>query len=126
MEIHLFYTAKPDWSNLEVLHKNELPPRASFFPFSGSEDALTHEVSRSSTICLSGKWKFHYATSPFRAPQDFQNADFSVAEWHDIQVPGMWQLQGFGKPQYTNEAYPFPVDPPNSIDRPLDLGQCRN
>jgi beta-galactosidase len=28
-------------------------------------------------------------------------------------VPGLWQLQGYGSPHYTNVVYPFPVDPPN-------------
>ena len=27
-------------------------------------------------------------------------------------MPSHWQLQGYGRPQYTNVAYPFPVDPP--------------
>ena len=36
-----------------------------------------------------------------------------VSTWSNIGVPGMWQLQGFGKgPHYTNVVYPFPVDPP--------------
>ena len=29
-----------------------------------------------------------------------------------IQVPGVWEMQGFGKPQYLNFEYPIPVDPP--------------
>jgi beta-galactosidase len=28
-------------------------------------------------------------------------------------VPGIWQLQGHGIPQYSNINYTFPVDPPN-------------
>ena len=28
-------------------------------------------------------------------------------------MPSMWQMEGFGKPCYTNVEYPFPVDPPN-------------
>jgi beta-galactosidase len=34
------------------------------------------------------------------------------SEWKDIVVPGHWQLQGYGRPQYTNVIFPFPVDPP--------------
>lgn len=29
-----------------------------------------------------------------------------------MPVPSHWQLQGYGRPQYTNVVYPFPVDPP--------------
>ena len=27
-------------------------------------------------------------------------------------MPGNWECQGHGRPQYTNFVYPFPVDPP--------------
>lgn len=40
-------------------------------------------------------------------------ATFDTSGWHDIQVPGIWQLQGWGHPHYTNVPYPFFVDPPN-------------
>ncbi|KAK9312829.1 glycosyl hydrolases family 2, TIM barrel domain-containing protein [Lipomyces starkeyi] len=33
-------------------------------------------------------------------------------EWKEIVVPGHWQLQGYGRPQYTNVIFPFPVDSP--------------
>jgi beta-galactosidase/beta-glucuronidase len=29
-----------------------------------------------------------------------------------IDVPGCWELQGYGRPQYLNITYPFPIDPP--------------
>ncbi|KAF5370853.1 hypothetical protein D9758_001799 [Tetrapyrgos nigripes] len=107
--MNTFPSNLPYWSNLEVLHENTLPPRAYFFPFSSEADALSYDPSRSSSVCLSGTWKFHLANSPLGAPE------FSdTSNWTDIQVPGMWQLQGFGKgPHYTNTPYPFPVDPPN-------------
>jgi beta-galactosidase len=31
--------------------------------------------------------------------------------WSQIEVPGHWQLQGYGSAQYTNVPYPFPVCP---------------
>jgi Beta-galactosidase/beta-glucuronidase len=32
--------------------------------------------------------------------------------WTAIQVPGNWQLQGHGNPQYTNIKFPFSSEPP--------------
>lgn len=32
--------------------------------------------------------------------------------WSKISVPGHWQLQGWGKPNYTNTQFPIPVCPP--------------
>ncbi|KAH9860719.1 hypothetical protein J1614_012051 [Plenodomus biglobosus] len=104
----------PDWNNLNVLHKNTLPVRAYFHNYTSEDDALTYDPSRSKTHNLSGTWKFQHAYSPFEAPEGFESASFDTSKWDDIVVPGMWQLQGFGKgPQYTNVIYQIPVDPPN-------------
>lgn len=104
----------PDWNNLEVIHRNTLAPRASFFTYSSEADALTRDISKSKTKLLSGTWKFNLANSPFHAPAGFQSPQYDISGWKDVAVPGMWQLQGHGKgPQYTNVIYPFAVDPPN-------------
>ena len=33
--------------------------------------------------------------------------------WREVEVPGLWTMQGFGKPHYTNVVMPFPDPPPN-------------
>ncbi len=33
--------------------------------------------------------------------------------WREVEVPGLWTMQGFGKPHYTNVVMPFPDLPPN-------------
>jgi beta-galactosidase len=104
----------PDWNNLQVLHKNTLAPRAYFHNYTSEAGALTYDVTKSKTHSLSGTWKFQHAYSPFEAPEGFEATSFDTSKWSDIVVPGMWQLQGYGKgPQYTNVQYPIPVDPPH-------------
>lgn len=115
-----------DFNNLEVLHRNTLPPRSHFFLYSSPEAAIeaaqTHDVSKSKSQLLSGTWKFFHTKSPQAGPQGFFHKDFDTSNWDDIQVPGMWQLQNFGKgPQYTNVPYPFPFNPP---DVPVDENEC--
>lgn len=98
---HTFPTKLPDWSNIDVLHRNTLPPRASFYVYDNVKDALTRDVSKSKTLSLSGTWKFSLAKSPFDVPEGFQDPKFDSKSWGNIKVPGMWQLQGYGKgPQY--------------------------
>ena len=96
-ETHTFPNALPDWSNLEVLHKNTLPPRATFHLYDNEADALTRDVAKSKSLSLSGTWKFSLAKSPFDAPADFYDQKFDAQKWGTIEVPGMWQLQGYGK-----------------------------
>ncbi len=113
----------PDCSNLKVIHRNTLPPRSHFHLYNTEEDALLGDVNnKSRTALLSGTWGFHLSTSPFEGPRDFYKPDFDHSLWMLIEVPGMWQCQGFGKgPQYTNVNYPFPVDPPHV---PYDDNEC--
>lgn len=96
-ETHTFPTSLPDFSNIAVLHKNTLPARASFFVYNNASDAYTRDVTKSETLCLSGEWKFHLAKNPFDAPLDFFHPKYDPASWDSIKVPGMWQLQGYGK-----------------------------
>ncbi|KAK3616784.1 hypothetical protein LTR22_026952 [Elasticomyces elasticus] len=112
----------PDWSNLSVLHRNNLPPRANFKIYASESDALSSDESKAHVQCLAGTWKFHLANSPFEAPEGFEAAHFDKSQWSDIPVPSMWQLQGFGKgPVYTNAAFPIFVDPPHA---PFDDNEC--
>lgn len=108
-----FPSGDPDWSNLKVIHRNTLPPRSYFFPHLSQSSALSYKPSAANTICLSGTWKFNFATNPFEAPEGFDAPDYDVSSWDEVKVPGMWQLQGYGHPHYTNIDYPFPTDPPN-------------
>ncbi|KAL4893594.1 glycosyl hydrolases family 2, TIM barrel domain-containing protein [Aspergillus ambiguus] len=101
--------AIPDWSNLNILHRNTLAPRAHFYLYPNEESALTFNREEGLFHSLNGTWKFHYDASPYVAP----GWDADVQNWDDIVVPGVWQMQGYGHPHYTNIDYPFPVTPPN-------------
>lgn len=109
----IFPTTKPDWSNIDVINRGTLPPRSSFTLYRSEEDALKGNQPKSCSTLLSGTWKFHHANSPFDGPLDFASKGYDTSAWPDIQVPGIWQLQGWGVPHYTNVNYPIFVDPPN-------------
>lgn len=112
----------PDWANLSVLHRNTLSPRANFHLYGSEEEALTRDIGKAKALCLSGTWKFHLSNSPFDAPDGFESTSFDSSKWSDIAVPGMWQMQGYGRgPHYTNVQYPFHVDPPNP---PYNDNEC--
>ena len=53
---------------------------------------------------LNGKWKFLFVD---KFDEKYIKEDFDIAELKDIIVPGHFELQGYGKPQYTNVAYFF-------------------
>ena len=104
----------PDWSNLAVIHRNTLPPRAAFFNYTSEDDAVTLDRTRANAVSLSGTWKFKVYKCPYDLPKISPGEPNDTTQFGDIVVPGMWQLQGYGQgPQYTNMNYNFPVNPPN-------------
>ncbi|KAM4063550.1 glycosyl hydrolases family 2, TIM barrel domain-containing protein [Hirsutella rhossiliensis] len=117
---------KPDWNNVEVIHRNALAPRSHFFLYGSEHDALAADVRAAKALCLSGRWRFHLSVSPLEGPRDFYKPGFSTAAagFSDITVPGMWQLQGHGQgPHYTNVVYPWPVDPPHVSPQDNECGR---
>jgi beta-galactosidase len=84
-----------DYANERIFERNRLPSRAYFIP--------------ERSLLLNGRWRFHYASCPSKAPPLSEELSDSCT----VDVPGHWQLQGYGVPHYTNTQFPFPVDPPN-------------
>jgi beta-galactosidase/beta-glucuronidase len=104
----------PDWQNPAVLGRQREPAHASVLPFADAASALTGERSASSYFkLLNGHWQFYYAATPLEMPEGFSAEDFPAEEWDRIPVPSNWQMLGYGRPNYTNVAYPYPVDPPH-------------
>lgn len=102
-----------DWEDHRVFSRNRVAPHTTLLPYPDETTALTGERGASPWFeLLNGVWKFHYASTPALSPQRFFCEDFDVNGWDDIQVPSHWQLQGYGRPHYTNIVYPFPLDPP--------------
>ncbi|WP_408008119.1 beta-galactosidase subunit alpha [Pseudalkalibacillus sp. A8] len=102
-----------DIENIDIVHRNRIEPRTHFISFSNETEALTINREQSSFFqLLNGKWKFFYVEHPVHIPEGFYSRTFEHEEWDDIQVPGVWQLQGYSKPHYTDLYYPFPVQPP--------------
>ncbi|MDT3766879.1 glycoside hydrolase family 2 TIM barrel-domain containing protein [Gleimia hominis] len=98
------------WENPNITGENRLPPHAYFVPLSSREVPPTRK-SASGFIDLNGNWKFKLYPSPFSVPSS------SITEYdprlNTVSVPHMWQFDGYGTLQYTDEGYPFPIDPPN-------------
>ena len=67
-------------------------------------------------IELDGVWRFRLAAGLWDVTEGFETAEFDDTRWDDLAVPSMWQMNGYGKPAYTNIVYPFPMDPPHVPD----------
>jgi evolved beta-galactosidase subunit alpha len=63
-------------------------------------------------VPLSGEWDFRYYDSPLRMPATDVQAGATADGWSAVTVPHVWQADGFGAWQYTDERYAFPNDFP--------------
>ena len=97
--------AQNDWENPEVFQVGTEPSRATYWRGGSLENGDWN-------LQLNGTWKFRYVHEVAERPVDFFNEGYDVSSWDDIAVPGPWELQGFGKPIYTNIKYPFEKKPP--------------
>lgn len=103
----------PEWEQPEVVAVNREPMKATFFNFETREKALRGDMAASTYYrSLDGTWSFAYSATPESRPQDFFQTAYDVSAWKTIQVPGMIQAQGYGKPVFTNIKYPFPANEP--------------
>ncbi|PSS53039.1 beta-galactosidase subunit alpha [Enterobacter sp. FS01] len=99
------------WENIQLTHENRLPPRAYFFSYDTVAQARTFAREASGHfLSLSGQWNFRFFTHPLYVPESFTSE--YMTGWDDITVPAMWQMEGHGQLQYTDEGFPFPIDVP--------------
>lgn len=95
-------------TNPKLTSINKEAPRSTFTSYATEEDAIVNDrTNGASRLSLNGKWKFNYVENFADRPTDFMNVRTEVNRWPDINVPGNWELQGFGTPIYVNQPYEF-------------------
>jgi beta-galactosidase len=103
-----------DWEDPSVFGRNREAPHCTYITYADEESALENHPKESPFYkSLNGVWKFNWVRKPSERPEGFFKEEYEVDHWADINVPGNWELQGFGVPIYTDTDYPFPADPPH-------------
>ena len=102
-----------EWEDISLLHESRLRSRSQFNRYSNKRAALSYENKNTLGFrSLNGQWKFLFLRAPELSPKDFYCSDFNMELWDNIDVPGNWQVQGYGNMHYTDVYYPFPINPP--------------
>ncbi len=116
VKIHLFTvlfavalsaTASPTerWLDPECFAENRAPMRTSFIVFPTASEAVPeNDYTRSPFYrTLNGEWAFLRAERPGAEPEGFFRTGYDDSSWGVMPVPGIWELNGYGDPVYTNK-----------------------
>lgn len=114
----LLSTAQDEWNNPEVNQVNRLTQHSDFMVFNNAEDANLGKFKESANyLSLEGVWKFNWVEHASQRPTDFYQINYDDSQWGTMPIPGMWELNGYGDPLYTNVPYAwntyFETKPPH-------------
>lgn len=112
----------PYWKDMHVTSVNREAPRSAFMSYGTKEQAATGKYEASPYYqLLNGTWKFYYTDTHQQLPADITSANVNTDAWKDIQVPGNWEMQGYGTALYTNHGYEFCPWKPQPPQLPADV-----
>jgi beta-galactosidase len=99
---------KKEWLDPGVNEINRLPMHTNFFSYEKESMALNGVKENSSNfLSLNGLWKFNWVMDAGLRPLDFFNINYNDKGWAAMPVPGIWEVNGYGDPLYTNINYPW-------------------
>lgn len=108
-----------EWHDAEVNEINRVPMHASFKIFDSTERASGKycDADNPYRLSLNGTWRFNWVENADQRPTEFFATNYNDASWDSMEVPAMWELNGYGDPIYVNVGYAwrgnFRNDPPN-------------
>lgn len=92
-----------EWQDQQVNEVGRYRLHTHFFGYENEQAAMTGDKSRSANyLSLHGTWKFHWAAHADQRPTDFYRTDLDDSHWATMPLPGMWELNGYGDPEYVN------------------------
>ena len=119
-----------EWHDLQVNEVNRLPLHTSFFAYENERTALKGDPKASANyLSLHGDWKFQWVENADQRPQDFYALAYNDSLWKTMPVPGMWELNGYGDPEYVNIGFAwrghFKNNPPEVPVKDNHVGSYR-
>ena len=97
-----------EWQDAGVNAVNRAPMHTDYFAYESPELAARGERESSAYyMSLNGLWKFNWVRHADARPTGFWRADYNDRAWGEMPVPGVWEMNGYGDPQYVNIGYPW-------------------
>ena len=99
-----------EWHDLQVNEINRLPLHTLHFAydpndFPGTGAEYLDKKKSMNYMSLDGTWKFNWVANADERPTDFYKTDLDDSKWKNIQMPGNWEMLGYGQPEYVNVGF---------------------
>ena len=99
-----------EWHDLQVNEINRLPLHTLHFAydpndFAGTGAEYLDKKKSMNYLSLDGTWKFNWVANADERPTDFYKTDLDDSKWNNIQMPGNWEMLGYGQPEYVNVGF---------------------
>ena len=99
-----------EWHDLQVNEINRLPLHTLHFAydpndFPGTGAEYLDKKKSMNYLSLDGTWKFNWVANADERPTDFYKTDLDDSKWKNIQMPGNWEMLGYGQPEYVNVGF---------------------
>ena len=99
-----------EWHDLQVNEINRLPLHTLHFAydpndFPGTGAEYLDKKKSMNYLSLDGTWKFNWVANADERPTDFYKTDLDDSKWKSIQMPGNWEMLGYGQPEYVNVGF---------------------
>ena len=99
-----------EWHDLQVNEINRLPLHTMHFAydpndFPGTGAEYLDKKKSMNYLSLEGTWKFNWVANADERPTDFYKTDLDDSKWNNIQMPGNWEMLGYGQPEYVNVGF---------------------
>ena len=123
-----------EWHDLQVNEINRLPLHTLHFAydpndFAGTGAEYLDKKKSMNYLSLEGTWKFNWVANADERPTDFYKTDLDDSKWTNIQMPGNWEMLGYGQPEYVNVGFAwrghFDQQPPAVPTKDNHVGSYR-
>ena len=123
-----------EWHDLQVNEINRLPLHTLHFAydpndFPGTGAEYLDKKQSMNYLSLDGTWKFNWVANADQRPTDFYKTDLDDSKWKNIQMPGNWEMLGYGQPEYVNVGFAwrghFDQQPPAVPTKDNHVGSYR-
>ena len=123
-----------EWHDLQVNEINRLPLHTLHFAydpndFPGTGAEYLDKKQSMNYMSLDGTWKFNWVANADERPTDFYKTDLDDSKWKNIQMPGNWEMLGYGQPEYVNIGFAwrghFDQQPPAVPTKDNHVGSYR-